>query len=199
MWVFFMGLPPALLVPFLLGGGGSYPSDPRVASPFHTSHISTVMRLSCEISDPRSVDSINIQKDLDVDAEMDALDFGLFHAKPNLRVLIYQSMPVVWIGLSMAWPVLLSGFLRLLWCVPIPEGDSMSTLRLLPSPDIICSSDAHELTATLALTGLLVWCLGIPLALFLRVLALRDRHAPKHTGGMVTLFRPPGLLRTPRS
>eukprot|EP00439_Symbiodinium_sp_Y106_P023598 s3671_g2.t2 len=127
----------------------------------------------------KSVDSINIQKDLDVDAEMDALDFGLFHAKPNLRVLIYQSMPVVWIGLSMAWPVLLSGFLRLLWCVPIPEGDSMSTLRLLPSPDIICSSDAHELTATLALTGLLVWCLGIPLALFLRVLALRDRHAPE--------------------
>ncbi|CAE7765918.1 UVR8 [Symbiodinium sp. CCMP2592] len=119
------------------------------------------------------------EEDLDMDAEMDTLDFGLFHAKPNLRVLIYQSMPVVWIGLSMAWPVLLSGFLRLLWCVPIPEGDGMPTLRLLPSPDIICSSDAHELTATLALTGLLVWCLGIPLALFLRVLALRDRHAPE--------------------
>ena len=173
--------PPSLPGPFVLGEGGSYASDPHVASPVtrRTSHTSTVMRLSDEISDPRTVHSIKVHKDLDVDAEMDALDFGLFHAKPKLRVLIYQSMPVVWIGLSMAWPVLLSGFLRLLWCVPIPEGDGMSTLRLLPSPDIICSSDAHELTATLALIGLLVWCLGIPLALFSRVLALRDRRAPE--------------------
>ncbi|CAE7769837.1 Scube1 [Symbiodinium sp. CCMP2592] len=120
----------------------------------------------------------------DVDVAMDALDFGLFTSRPGIGALIRQSMPVIWIGLVSVWPVLLSAFLRLLWCVPIPmdgeDGKETMTSRLLPSPDTECWSNEHYPTALLALAGLVVWCLGVPLALLLRVGLLADRHSPEN-------------------
>ena len=127
--------------------------------------------------------TINLDRDLDVDAEMDSLDFGLFHTKPSPWQLIRESMPIVWIGLVSIWPVLLSGFLRLLWCVPFEVDEGKTSYRLLPNPDIVCESgsdesDAYGLPARIAVSGLMLWCIGIPLALVLRVLWLSDRQAP---------------------
>ena len=126
--------------------------------------------------------SLNIDEHLDVDATMDSLDFGLFTQRPRLGDLLRQSMPVVWISLVSVWPVLLSAFLRLLWCVAIPfdgsDGERQVTERLLPSPDTVCWTGNHNPIAMLAIAGLVIWCLGIPVALVLRVLSLADRHSP---------------------
>ena len=129
---------------------------------------------------PRTIHSINLVGDLDVDEGMDCLNFGLFHEKPSPCRLVQESIPVIWIGLISIWPILLSGFLQLLWCVPMAENQGDEVLRLVPSPDVRCEaeSQAYGLPATLATAGLLLWCLGIPLTLMLRVLAITDRQAP---------------------
>ena len=124
---------------------------------------------------------INKTYDLDLDATMDSLDFGLFDSRPRWFDLVHQSVPVVWTGLVYLWPVLLSGFLRMLWCVPIPEDGEESvifTYRLLPSPEIQCWADPHFPSALTAVVGLLVWCAGIPGLLALRLLFLADRQSP---------------------
>ncbi|CAE7209264.1 Svep1 [Symbiodinium natans] len=127
-----------------------------------------------------TIHSINLVGDLDVDEGMDCLNFGLFHEKPSPCRLVQESIPVIWIGLISIWPILLSGFLQLLWCVPMAENQGDEVLRLVPSPDVRCEaeSQAYGLPATLATAGLLLWCLGIPLTLMLRVLAITDRQAP---------------------
>ncbi|CAE7553076.1 lgals3bpb [Symbiodinium natans] len=117
-------------------------------------------------------------EDVEVDEVLDALDFGLFTAWPDPRSLIVQSLPVIWVSLVSLWPSLLSGFLQLMWCVPLPEGDDQIVSRLLPSPDIVCGSPDHSPAAWLAIAGLIIWCLGTPLALALRLAFVRDRQAP---------------------
>ena len=114
---------------------------------------------------------------------MDSLDFGLFGSKPGLLSLVQQSMPIIWIGLISLWPVLMAAFLRMLWCVPIPqEGDDGVgfTYRLLPSPDIVCWEAPHLPAAGVAIGGLLVWCVGVPTVLAARLLFMPDRHAPEN-------------------
>ena len=97
--------------------------------------------------------------------DVDELDFGLFTAKPGLKALLLQSLPVVWPTLIAIWPQLLSQFLSLIWCTPIPE-DGCVRQRLVPNPDVICLSDAHLPAFLIAITGLSVWCIGIPGWLF---------------------------------
>lgn len=123
-----------------------------------------------------------LDMDLDVDEAMDSLDFGLFSPNAPFGELLYQCLPVVWVAVVSLWPGLLSSFLRMIWCVPIWEEDlvSRSRLRLLPNPDVVCWSDEHFPSAALAVSGLVVWCVGIPLVLAAK-LSLEDRTSPdKH-------------------
>ncbi|CAE7449912.1 UVR8 [Symbiodinium sp. CCMP2592] len=108
---------------------------------------------------------------------MDSLDFGLFSAAPRFGQLARQSIPVIWVSLVSLWPGLLSSFLQMIWCVPVPEDDVIVN-RLLPNPSVICWSDEHLVSARFAIAGLFFWCLGIPIALATLLLRLPDRHAP---------------------
>ena len=113
---------------------------------------------------------------------MDTLDFGLFDSLPGLFNLVHQSMPVIWIALVSLCPVLLSEFLRMLWCVQIPQdgvdGSVTYTSRLLPSPDIECWGGTHFPSAVVAIVGLVVWCAGIPGILAIRLFFLGERQSP---------------------
>ena len=131
----------------------------------------------------RQESELTAEQILDVDAAMDSLDFGLFESKPGLFSLVHQSMPIIWIGLISLWPVLMAAFLRMIWCVPIPqEGDDGVgfTYRLLPSPDIECWEATHIPAAAVALAGLLVWCVGVPALLACRLFLMPDRHGPEN-------------------
>ena len=107
--------------------------------------------------------------------------FGLrsFLSKPSFSDLVNQSMPIIWISLVALWPGLLSSFLRMIWCVPIPE-NGVVVSRLLPNPSVVCWSDDHMASAGVAMVGLGVWCFGIPVTLAARLLCLRDRQAPEN-------------------
>ena len=132
--------------------------------------------------DLRASRAAQLDMDLDVDEAMDSLDFGLFSPNASFGELLYQCLPVVWVAVVSLWPGLLSSFLRMIWCVPIWEEDvvSRSRLRLLPNPDVVCWSDEHFPSAALAVSGLVVWCVGIPLVLAAK-LSLEDRTSPdKH-------------------
>ena len=108
----------------------------------------------------------------DVDAvDVDALDFGLFTAKPNLKDLLKQSLPVVWPTLIAIWPQLLSQFLSLMWCTSIKE-DGCVRQRLVPHPDVECFSDDHLPSALIAIIGLSAWRIGIPGVLFCNIYRL---------------------------
>ncbi|CAK8988049.1 unnamed protein product [Durusdinium trenchii] len=113
------------------------------------------------------------------DNSMDSLDFGLFSPKAPLSKLVIQSLPIVWIGFLSLWPALLSQFLQMLWCVPILEDETVVS-RLLPSPDVRCGSSDHLPSAAVAICGLLGWCVGIPIALAVRLVSLEDRQTPEN-------------------
>ncbi|CAE7405136.1 UVR8 [Symbiodinium sp. CCMP2592] len=117
-------------------------------------------------------------EDMAVDEVMGHLDFGLFDAKPRFAELMYQCVPIIWIALITLWPGLLSSFLRMLWCVPFEEDDRDDVSRLLPNPDVECWTEAHFPSAALAIGGLVIWCLGTPLALALKLQSMQDRRAP---------------------
>ena len=122
--------------------------------------------------DAQSDISINVPHPGDAHAvDVDALDFGLFTAKPSLKVLLKQSLPVVWPTLIAIWPQLLSQFLSLMWCVSIKE-DGCVRERLVPHPDVECFSDDHLPSALIAIIGLTVWCVGIPGLLFCNIYRL---------------------------
>ena len=108
---------------------------------------------------------------------LDSLNFGLFSAAPRFVELAYQSVPIIWVSLVSLWPGLLSSFLQMIWCVSIQEDDVLVS-RLLPNPSVICWSNEHLVSARFALAGLVVWCLGIPIALAIVLLRLPDRFAP---------------------
>ena len=82
------------------------------------------------------------------------------------------------------WPELLSTFLKMIWCTPVSEdneqGFTVVRQRLLPHPDVVCWSADHFLLSLLAIIGLGVWCVGVPLALFLRLYCLKDRQSPEN-------------------
>ena len=108
---------------------------------------------------------------------MDSLDFGLFSPAPRFGELVCQSVPIIWVTLVSLWPGLLSSFLQMIWCVTVQEDDVLVS-RLLPNPSVICWSDEHLVSARFAIAGLVLWCLGIPIALAIVLLRLPDRHAP---------------------
>ncbi|CAE7930372.1 lgals3bpb, partial [Symbiodinium necroappetens] len=110
---------------------------------------------------------------------VETLDFGLFSATPRFGELLNQSVPVIWISLVSLWPGLLSSFLQMIWCVPVQEDDVIVN-RLLPNPSIVCWSDDHLVSARIAIAGLVVWCLGIPLTLAVRLLLIPDRQSPEN-------------------
>ncbi|CAE6963215.1 unnamed protein product [Symbiodinium sp. CCMP2592] len=114
-----------------------------------------------------------------VDTVVDSLDFGLFSAAPRFGQLARQSIPVIWVSLVSLWPGLLSSFLQMIWCVPVPEDDVIVN-RLLPNPSVICWSDEHFVSARIAIAGLVVWCVGIPLTLAVLLLRIPDRQAPEN-------------------
>ena len=115
---------------------------------------------------------INVPHAGDVDTlDVDDLDLGLFTAKPRLKDLLKQSLPVVWPTLIAIWPQLLSQFLSLMWCTSIKE-DGCVRQRLVPHPDVECFSDEHVPSALIATIGLGVWCVGIPGLLFCNIYRL---------------------------
>ena len=82
------------------------------------------------------------------------------------------------------WPELLSTFLKMIWCTPISEdnerGFTIVKQRLLPNPDVVCWSSDHFVLAILAISGLGVWCIGVPVFLFFRLYVLKDRQSPEN-------------------
>ncbi|CAE7462525.1 scube2, partial [Symbiodinium sp. CCMP2592] len=114
-----------------------------------------------------------------VDTVVETLNFGLFSAAPRLGELLNQSVPIIWVSLVSLWPGLLSSFLQIIWCVPVPEDDVIVN-RLLPNPSVICWSDEHFVSARIAIAGLVVWCVGIPLTLAVLLLRIPDRQAPEN-------------------
>ncbi|CAE7688623.1 rngB [Symbiodinium sp. CCMP2592] len=108
---------------------------------------------------------------------MDSLNFGLFSPAPRFVELAYQSVPILWVSLVSLWPGLLSSFLQMIWCVSVLEDDVLVS-RLLPNPSVVCWSDEHLVSARFAIAGLVVWCLGIPIALAIVLFRLPDRQAP---------------------
>jgi len=103
---------------------------------------------------------------------------GLFTPGPGLPAFLRELMPVLWAALHTIWPWLLMKFLQMIWCEPTPQGAAGGGLeikqRLVQSPDVVCGSDEHMPLAIVATAGLLLWVVGIPVALFLRIWALGD-------------------------
>lgn len=109
--------------------------------------------------------------------DLDHLDFGLFTSFPSPRMLFHQCTPVIWVTLINMWPTLLSHYLQMIWCKPVPQQDGVKQ-RLLPHPDLQCWQGDHWPLAILALVGLSCWCIGIPLLLYLVIWRLDDRNSP---------------------
>lgn len=72
----------------------------------------------------------------------------------------------------------------MIWCTPVSEdnerGFTILKQRLLPNPDVVCWSSDHFALALLACVGLVVWCIGVPVALFFRLYVLKDRQSPEN-------------------
>ncbi|CAE7468840.1 DHX37 [Symbiodinium microadriaticum] len=119
----------------------------------------------------------------EVCGETERLDLGLFTARPGLWGLLNQSVPVIWLTQLALWPELMSKFLQMIRCMSVREdfGDAPVTVQRLRShPDVVCWQDEHLPKATIAMVGLVLWCLGTPLLLFLRIWSLHDRQEPRN-------------------
>ena len=72
----------------------------------------------------------------------------------------------------------------MVWCAPFSEDNNRGLTevkqRLLPHPDVVCWSFDHFELALIASIGLVVWCIGVPLLLFLRIYKLKDRQNPEN-------------------
>ncbi|CAK9031780.1 unnamed protein product [Durusdinium trenchii] len=117
--------------------------------------------------------------------DIETLDFGLFSSFPWPLQLFYECVPVFWVVLLAMWPGLLSNFLKMIWCLPIVEDIvennqvvTTSRQRLRPDPEVICWEGDHYLVYMISFIGLGVWCCGVPILLYLRLLCLRDRQSP---------------------
>ena len=108
-----------------------------------------------------------------LDIKLKVSGFLLFLEEPPKLERTFQSV---------RWPNLLSNFLKLLWCVPILEdndaGITVTFQRLKPDPELVCWSQDHFLVAMITFVGLGVWCVGVPLLLYMRIWALNDRQSP---------------------
>ena len=52
--------------------------------------------------------------------------------------------------------------------------------RLRSHPEVVCWGEDHFLLALIACIGLGVWCLGVPVLLFIRLYCLDDRQSPEN-------------------
>ena len=107
------------------------------------------------------------------------LDFAFFTPFPGPRTLLHQSMPVIWLTQLALWPTLVSKFLQMIRCVPMQEDglqETKSIQRLALHPDVKCWEEDHNALATVAFTGLSLWCVGVPLLLFIQIWKLKDRQ-----------------------
>ena len=100
----------------------------------------------------------------------------MFSSFPGPLRLLSECVPVFWVMLLAMWPGLLSNFLKLIWCVSIVEdndqGITITKERLRPDPHVVCWSTDHVLVQLIAMLGLGLWCLGLPVLLFLSLLRL---------------------------
>ena len=114
--------------------------------------------------------------------DVTALNFGLFTSRPSPLTLLRQSSPVIWLTLLMRmWPQLLRSYLLFIQCMVVPEDNGASQHRLVHHPEVVCWSKNHWPLATVAILGLLLWCLGLPLALFLKIWRSPDRLSQENS------------------
>ncbi|CAE7029998.1 ZEP [Symbiodinium natans] len=107
------------------------------------------------------------------------LDFAFFTPFPRPRMLLHQAMPVIWLTQLALWPTLLSKFLQMIRCVPMREDllqETKSVQRLALHPDVKCWKEDHFALVAVAFTGLSLWCVGVPLLLFIQIWKLKDRQ-----------------------
>ncbi|CAE7472602.1 unnamed protein product, partial [Symbiodinium necroappetens] len=111
------------------------------------------------------------------------MDLALFTSWPRPMALLKQSVPVIWLTLLALWPDLMSNFLQMVRCISVREDGQESAVtvqRLHAHPDVVCWQEEHWTLFAIGVSGLVLWCFGIPLALFLRIWALTDRQEPEN-------------------
>ncbi|CAE7037107.1 unnamed protein product [Symbiodinium sp. CCMP2592] len=125
-------------------------------------------------------------KDSELVAEVQAsaarLDLALFTSWPGPMTLLKQSVPVIWLTQLALWPELMSQFLQMVRCISVREDRQgpVTVQRLHAHPDVECWHEEHWTLFAIGVSGLVLWCFGIPLALFLRIWALNDRQEPEN-------------------
>ncbi|CAE7779863.1 lgals3bpa [Symbiodinium sp. CCMP2592] len=111
------------------------------------------------------------------------MDLALFTSWPRPMALLKQSVPVIWLTQLALWPELMSQFLQMVRCISVREDGQESAVtvqRLHAHPDVVCWQEEHWTLFAIGVSGLVLWCFGIPLALFLRIWALTDRQEPEN-------------------
>ncbi|CAE7779820.1 gefF [Symbiodinium sp. CCMP2592] len=110
------------------------------------------------------------------------LDLALFSSWPRPMALLKQSVPVIWLTQLALWPELMSQFLQMVRCISVREDRQGPVMvqRLHAHPDVVCWQEEHWTLFAIGVSGLVLWCFGIPLALFLRIWALTDRQEPEN-------------------
>ncbi|CAE7705350.1 SCUBE1, partial [Symbiodinium necroappetens] len=110
------------------------------------------------------------------------LDLALFTSWPAPMALLKQSVPVVWLTQLALWPDLMSQFLQMVRCISVREDREGPVVvqRLHAHPDVECWQEEHWTLFAIGVSGLVLWCFGIPLALFFRIWALTDRQEPEN-------------------
>ena len=110
------------------------------------------------------------------------LDLALFTSWPAPMALLKQSVPVIWLTQLALWPDLMSQFLQMVRCISVREDRQGPVVvqRLHAHPDVECWQEEHWTLFAIGVSGLVLWCFGIPLALFFRIWALTDRQEPEN-------------------
>ena len=85
---------------------------------------------------------------------------------------------------NLRWPELLAAFLQMIWCASISGegvgGRIVVEERLLLNPDVVCWSGDHFASLLIAIIGLSLWCVLVPLTLFWQIYRLRDRQSAEN-------------------
>ena len=93
-----------------------------------------------------------------------------------------QAVPVIWLSQLAIWPQLLAQFLLMVRCIPVTEdaqdeaaSRTAVVQRLVAHPNWVCWKDEnHNIVGWTAVAGLLIWCLGVPLMLYLSIWRVED-------------------------
>lgn len=124
---------------------------------------------------------------------------GLFSDRPNLKTMVWDSLPVVLIAWYSEWDYIVSCSLQMFSCIPFHEGGSdteslNAVWRLRAYPDVQCFATEHRKLLALGIVSLSFWGLAMPFALFMWLLRLRgERHSPaqlRRFGFFIQGFQP---------